>query len=293
MRFFASFFAALTLLFVVGCKRAPDAEAQLRAALLDAMPGASVEKKEDGLAVKFNGREVDVGLDNLRRACASSTAECDGAIRMTVKTTQETLSTVESSDAPARSTLRPTLKPAEWIENADQMMKSKLPEKFSDNRIIRRPFAADIFVVYVADSANKQMMLNQQTLRDLKLTEDELNTLALENLKKAYPKLTLTEMTPGIFTFEPGDEYDCARLLLVDQWAEEAKKAGGKLIASAPARSRVFVARAPSPKALDAVKKIVKMAHAQEDHPISEALVEWSGTGWKSEFATSEFATPR
>jgi hypothetical protein len=124
-------------------------------------------------------------------------------------------------------------------------------------------------------------IINNKLLKELGMTAEQLHSLAVANLAAQYPKLELAELAPGMWTIEPGDYLDSARLALSDQWRAEAKKRGGKLIASVPARSRVFVSN--NPKLRAGFDKVTQQAFTEEDHPLSQVVLEWTDKGWKTE----------
>ena len=289
----------LSIVLLVSCKReasveshSPEIEARVRKELQRVAPDATITRtSDDHLALKRGDWSVELSLDNVVRSCASSTAECDDAIASIVEMTRKSLAAM-STPVPTgsaaghpsldRSRIRLTPKPDEWIASADNDAKTHFPEKFDDNRLVRMPFAADLNWLYAFDEPGGMKMISQATLRDLGMTPEELHALAIKNLAEQYPTLALQELSPGVsmWTIEPGDYLDSARLALTDQWRAEAKKRGGTLIASVPARSRVFATN--DPKLRVAFEKVTASAFATEDHALSAAVLEWTDTGWKA-----------
>jgi len=231
------------------------------------------------LVLRRGSADLEVRLDNVRRSCASSNEECSATIASMVDTAGKSSVAPHPLEAPLdRVNIRLTPKPAEWLLDADSHLQD-FPDKAADNRIMRRAFVADLSWVYVSDEPKGMRILNAANARELGLTADALHALAIANLATQYPTLELQELTAGLWTLEPGDYLDSARLALLDQWRAEARRRGGKLIATVPARSRVFVANDVKLRA--ALEKITAKAFAEEDHPVSTVVLEWTDAGWQ------------
>jgi hypothetical protein len=262
---------------------------RLEHALTTAFPGITLRLTPDDVLHVVTGSSsgsdgIEITMDNIRRSCASSETECADAIDSVVQTTKKSSLFAAKSDEPEalpdRKLIRLTPKPTEWLAAADTGA-AKMPEHAEENRLVRQKFAGDLWWVYVVDEPRGMRIINNKLMKQLGMTIEQLHALAVANLAGQYPKLQFTELTPGLWTIEPGDYLDSARLALTDQWRAEAKKRGGTLIASVPARSRVFVSNDPKLRA--GFDKITAKAFAEEDHPLSQVVLVWTDKGWKPE----------
>ena len=289
----------VAIVVVIGCKAKEDRKEaparaagdpvvdRLKKAVTAAFPGSTLRVTSDDVLIVGAGSgsaTVEITLDNLRRSCASSEAECASTIESVIETTKKTSvasAKTETPEAPPDKTkIRLTPKPTEWLDAADAGAQ-KIPEKAEENRLVRQKFAGDLWWLYAVDEPGGMRIINSRVLKDLGMTVEQLHSLAVANLGAQYPKLELAELKPGLWTIEPGDYLDSARLALSDQWRAEAKKRGGKLIASVPARSRVFVSNDPKLRA--GFDMITQKAFADEDHPLSQTVLVWTDKGWKAE----------
>ncbi|HEY4183270.1 MAG TPA: hypothetical protein VGM90_40885 [Kofleriaceae bacterium] len=255
---------------------------RLKAGLTAAMPGVTLSMTADDRMLVGAGSgssSMQLSLDNVRRSCASSEGECADAIAGVVENTKKSAASMETKDEapPDKAMIRLTPKPTQWLQQADEQMK-EFPDKIAENSLPRTKFVGDLWWLYVYDMPSGMRMINNKEMKDLGMTVEQLHAFAVANLAAQYPKLEFSELTPGMWTIEPGDYLDSARLALTDQWRAEVKKLGGTVKVSVPARSRVFVTN--DPKLRDGFDKITAKAYTDEDHPLSQMTIVWTDKGW-------------
>lgn len=284
----------VALVVAFGCKAkeqsvpAPSGDPvveRLKAAVSAALPGATLTMTSDDRLVVGAGsaaNSFEISLDNIRRSCKSSEGECADAIAGAVANTKHTSGVMAGSDdvLPDKTLIRLTPKPTEWLQQADEQMK-QFPDKIAENTLPRTKFAGDLWWLYVFDEPTGMRMINNKEMKALGMTVEQLHAFAVANLAAQYPKLQFSELAPGLWTIEPGDYLDSARLALDDQWRAEAKRLGGTLKVAIPARSRVFITN--EPKLRDGFDKITQKAFAEEDHPLTQKVIVWTDKGWKDE----------
>jgi hypothetical protein len=266
------------------CKK--DAEdpvvARARRAIEALTPGVRVvHRADDVLVVTKGSASLDLVMDNPRRSCASSDDECEDALQGMAKIVHDDLGAPTGQHADVaidKARIRLTPKPLEWFQSADETLKTA--PKPSESRILRTPFAADLMWVYVSDEEHGMRLLSAGDLAKLGMSLEELHTLAVQNLMTQYPELKLLQVGPGVETIDPGDYLASARLALVEQWRAKAEARGGVLFVTAPARSRVFVADGPNRR--EGLDRVTTMAFKEEDHPLSTAVLRWTGSGWQA-----------
>jgi hypothetical protein len=268
---------------LLSCKSSDKAaDEQLTKGLEAALPGYAVTRGAgDRLTVSHGKWSIEINLDPVHHACASSKQECDSTIDNLIDPSKKGAAREGSSEKealPDKSIIRLTPKPDEWLEGADATL-DKFPDKRDENRLERRRFAGELTWLYVFDEPKGMRMINHGAAMELGLSPQQLHDLAVSNLANQYPELQLKELAPGFWTMEPGDYLDSARFALTEQWRAEAKKRGGTLLATLPARGRIFVVNDAKLRGL--LEKVTAKAFADEDHPLTEQVFQWTDDGWK------------
>src|SRR6185503_8416203 len=124
----------VAIVVAIGCKAkegrketpsAPTGDAvadRLKQAVAAAFPGSTLRMTPDDVLVVGTGSgsaTVEITLDNIRRSCASSEAECAAAIDSVIENTKKTSVANAKAATPEASLdktkIRLTPKPTEWL----------------------------------------------------------------------------------------------------------------------------------------------------------------------------------
>jgi hypothetical protein len=275
---------AAAALAAAGCRAREDAFTQRVAKRLrETRPGLEVT-----VAARFHiqtrnadGSRNDVYLDNLWRECQAQGGDCEEAIGRHVRLSGQFTPDLDSYVK--AEAVRAVLKDREWLANVREMTKKKgPPEKARENEIVSRPFAGDLFVVYVFDMPDGMRMVARGDMAKLKLDEAKLEALAIANLEATLPALTFELLEPGskIRVVHVGDSYEASRLLLHAWWKPVAGQLAGDLVVAAPTRDYVFFTGAREDVA--GLRSLARRVSDEGGHALSPRLLRWTQAGWEA-----------
>jgi hypothetical protein len=266
----------------VACKARPQSLAErVRARILAELPALTVTVDDaQSLTVQRGEWKLEMSLDNVGLRCRTDPPACDEAIAKTVANLRYQLAQEDGKANPfTRDKLALTLKTAADLDQVDAMMKEKRADKYQDNKLVTAPMAGDLRVVLAFDLPNGIMLSSQASLRKLSLDEAAAFALARKNLAEARPSLLVSPM-PGeraVYTNDQDDDYISALMALPDRWKPLAETMKGGLIASFPARNRIYVTDVAHAKEL---AQLTAAAYEREDHALSKSLFRWSPAGF-------------
>jgi hypothetical protein len=271
-------FVGLTMAAVLGGCARPAGEAEftekVAAGVRAAIPDAKVTViAPRTLEVRFaDGTLTKQRLDNLWLQCNQHPEACEASTARVVRTLAEGQAT--RSSALRRENVLATLKDRPWL---DATRKSGVTP-------VVRPFAGDLWTVYVFDLPDAMRVVDADDLPALKLNPDQLDALAMDNLGRrlaGFPHEPVESGSP-VQVLHAGDSYESARLLLHDRWRDLKGEVKGDLLVSAPSRDYVyFVGRGESPEFLRAFRqRMNEIARDGEHHPLSSQILRWVPEGW-------------
>ena len=225
------------------------------------------------LEVRFaDGTVTKQRLDNLWLQCNQHPEACEASTARVVRTLAQRQAT--RSSALRRANVLATLKDRPWL---DATRKSGVTP-------MARPFAGDLWKVYVFDLPDAMRVVDAADLPALKLNPDQLDALAMGNLDRKLAAFPNEPVEPGspVRVLHAGDSYEASRLLLHDRWRTLKGEVKGDLLVSAPSRDYVyFVGRGESPRTLRAFRqRMNEIARGGEPHPLSPQILRWAPEGW-------------
>ncbi len=105
-----------------------------------------------------------------------------------------------------------------------------------------RPFAGDLWEVYVFDLPDAMRVVDADDLPALKLDPAQLDALAMDNLSRRLASFPHEPVEPGspVQVLHAGDSYEASRLLLHDRWPALKGSVKGDLLVSAPSRDYIY-----------------------------------------------------
>jgi uncharacterized protein YtpQ (UPF0354 family) len=133
------------------------------------------------------------------------------------------------------------------------------------------------------DTPRAIRMLTEDDNERLGLAADEVFELGFDNLRKHLkPLMSIAKVTQaGQIGQLTGDTYHSSRLALFESWSPLAKVHSGKLIVAVPATDMVLYAGDDSPKAIEALRLLVKTTAARAPTPLSAELLRWTPQRWE------------
>ena len=242
--------------------------------------GARVVERFKVTLTRRDGTEYQMYLDNLWRDCAQRPDACDDSIARAVRAGGEGQGTDDS--VVNKENVRAVLKDPQWLAGAQRASQEKAtsPEKAKESEIVRRPFAAGLWVVYVLDLPDGMRIINHGDMAQLKLDEAGLDALAVANLEAALPALHFDRVKTGsdIRVIHEGDSYEASRLILHQRWAAIARQVKGDLLVAAP--SRDFVYFTGSREDVAGLRALARGSDEQ-GHALTSTLLRWTPAGWE------------
>lgn len=222
--------------------------------------------------------ELTMFLGNLRMACDEDPASCDTFIERRVRSLTD-----HQDIAAGASQLRPVLKSAEYLAQADQMAaQADTPEAAAASKLLRKAWLGDLFVVWVLDKPDSMSMVAQREIEDLGMTQEAIEAKAIENLRACCSELLVepVEDAPGLFQVWVGDSYEASRLLLHEPWGALAEKVPGDLVVAAPNREVVLFTGSDDGVGLSLLQQIVPSL-AEGAYGLSTQLYRWIPEAWQ------------
>lgn len=166
---------------------------------------------------------------------------------------------------------------------------NELFARLNRDLVAHQPFVNGTSIVYVLDTPQMSISLMTTHLARWKVTVENLDAIARENLDRYAPEMELTiaeSPTGGVAAvLSRMDGYDAARLLLPDLWERLSPKLGSEFLAAIPARD-VFIAMSQGPKGfVEKLRGKAVVDHAKLPYPITTRLFTVTrdgiaGDGW-------------
>lgn len=150
-----------------------------------------------------------------------------------------------------------------------------------DQMPITEPLVADLLVTYAFDLPDAFVMVTQPHLAELNINPASLRDLALENLKRQIPDISLQQLG-AVFRAATGNNLDACTLLSRRMWRTQAQTMKGRLVAAVPNRDIVLFCDSQSDEGMREMRHIASEAfEAGGTHALTLTLLEWSDEGWK------------
>lgn len=240
----------------------------LRAELGDAVP----LKVKGPLSLQLD--DLQVNLDRVYTFCRANAEDCDGAMAAFSK---KVAAFLKERNAPVdpKSVLL-AVRGSAYLKNAQAALGSEAPA------LEMRPLVPGLVVVAMLDTPSTARPLNAKDTARLKLTGDQLFTLAAKNLQASLESLDSKAKPVGagqVGTLA-GGYYESGRVALISDWAGLAAAQGGTLLIAVPATDVILYISESSPSAIDALGVLAKSVAAKSQTPLSPAVFKWSAEGW-------------
>lgn len=159
----------------------------------------------------------------------------------------------------------PLIKPRQWLRQQQQAdrnwLASHVVEDFND----------ELVVLYAEDRAERLRYLTRAALKQQNVALPQLRALALENLMRLLPGVSLHK-GPLVSMLTAGGCYEASLLLVSDFWASHGVLAPGELIVAAPSRDVVLLASSANPAAIAHLRDLADTSWQQSGHAVSRSL---------------------
>jgi uncharacterized protein YtpQ (UPF0354 family) len=246
--------------------------AELDVGSIEVVSGGEIAMKTEA------GAELRIRLDNLRASLAQAEGPEArvGIVEYFARAVKEALRTSEQEEALRREDLVPLVR--------DQRYVDELGDLDGPEAVIVRPFVADLHLVLAFDGEHTQHLATHRTIERLGIDEDQILTLARENLATKVAEVeqrTLDDEGPRVGVLVTGGDLEASLLLLDDVWARVALELEGDVVACVPARDVVLFADTASDGAIARMGEIADEILEDGDHVISPTLLRRTPRGWE------------
>ena len=161
----------------------------------------------------------------------------------------------------ARPRIMPRIQPISIFEHLDKQM------------VAHVPFVNDTVVVFVTDMPQMTISITTEQMLKWKLSVDEVEEIALENLNNYSPELEVQfiESKEGgrAAIISEQDGYDAARLLLGGLYRRLAPHLGGNFYAAIPSRDMFVAVSETPPEFVERVAQRTAQDHLRLPYPIT------------------------
>lgn len=219
--------------------------------------------------------ELQANLDRIFTYCKKNADGCSTEVTTYVKGAAQVYR--DQNAPPTREAVRLVVRTTQYV----QQTQASLPP--GSSLLLPTPLVEGLVLLPALDSPRTIRMLNDKDLKSLGLTADEVQQLALANLRSSLKPLMEVAKVAGHGQIGQlvGDSYHPSRLALFDTWAPLVKAQGGKLIVAAPATDAVFYVGEDTPVAIDALRSLARNVMNRTPNRLSDILLRWTPTGWE------------
>jgi hypothetical protein len=143
-------------------------------------------------------------------------------------------------------------------------------------------FVGDLHLRYVFDDPRFVQAMRVRDLARLGLKRADLAALVVANYRNLYPDLTVLQPEPGLGVVTKGGQLEPTVLLDAAFWDDQAKRAGGPLIAAIPERDSVLFTKAEPRQNIELLKhRAVVMFEKAGKQALSRTVLAWREGRWE------------
>jgi hypothetical protein len=148
-------------------------------------------------------------------------------------------------------------------------------------QLISEPLEPGMVIVYMVDLHGAARIAEERDLQASGVSREALRAVVEWNLGTALPMPRPLACDPGTITaLTHGNYFESSRLLVTKQWTELAA-AKGRIVVAVPRNDMLFVSCNPTPATIEQLSTSVRNWWPRADHPVSPALLSWTGSGWE------------
>jgi ankyrin repeat protein/uncharacterized protein YtpQ (UPF0354 family) len=168
-----------------------------------------------------------------------------------------------------RSSIVPLLKTTSWLKRT-----SKKPTSAADDpeQYAHKPFIKDLIIMYAVDGPGTIRYLSNKDVVGLNLSVDELHRIAVTNLVRLLPPLSIQEDN-GIYTVTCDSNYEASLVLIDEVWDKAHFAVRGEIVVAVPARDRLFVTGSDSAEHIRRLSLLAQEQAAESRYAVSSKLL--------------------
>jgi uncharacterized protein YtpQ (UPF0354 family) len=169
----------------------------------------------------------------------------------------------------------PSIKHVNFLEAA-----AKIPGMEASRMPLAEPLAGDLLVTYSIDRGDRYEFVSEAAVEQYKLQKHDLRSLAKINALPALSK-SKTRSDGTVHELTADDNMTACSILFPELWEQIERQIGGEVIAAFPHRDAVLFARADSPTAIAALKKVISQINFSDRHSLSQLLYCRVNAAWR------------
>lgn len=229
----------------------------------------------------------NINGDYLNIFLANSYAQYTAAPTALETIIKEQLAALDAlAEAQDERTILPVLKPTEYVATVQQQL-AQAGHGEQPFPLVYKPINADLAVFLVFDSAAGMQMITHADLVELNMTQADLYSLAVQNLK-AYVKSQTLKVerlaetgTAKVYVVTLDQTYEASLLLLDDLWNAPIVAVVGSIVAFVPARNVVVVTGADDAEGVRIAAHLANKWFSELSYSISPSGYVYHAGSWE------------
>lgn len=173
--------------------------------------------------------------------------------------------------ATRRAAILPVVKTKMWVAASTRQLQAAGAAE--GDRFVAEPLTDDLLTVYVEDRPDAMSYVAPEHLADLEVARDALKPLALDNLRRLLPQITI-EGDEGCYGVRLDGNYDASLVFLADEWRDRVQIDGDPVIAI-PAREELLVCGSADRHGQNRIRNIAAHIMARSPYGLSAMLYAW------------------
>lgn len=215
-----------------------------------------------------DGMRVNQFLGNAYAAYQKAPADIDAIIGAHLDATP---TGQEADPATRRGNILPLVKTTMWLTTSLKQLDAAGIE--NKEAFITEPLTDELLVAFVEDKPDAMSYVAPGELEALELTREALMPLALDNLRRQLPALTV-EGQNGRYGVRADGNYDASFIFLAQEWRDRVEIDGEPVIAL-PARDELLVCGSRDGDSVRALRDMAARIMAQSAYGLSAQLYTW------------------
>jgi uncharacterized protein YtpQ (UPF0354 family) len=233
--------------------------------------GVEPDVGDQGVQVRWSlpdGKQVVQTLDGAYDAYAKAPADLDAILAAHLDAAP---AAVKPDAAARRAAILPVVKTKMWLAASTRQLQGAGAGE--GERFVTEPLTDDLQIVYVEDRPDAMSYVAPEHLADLEVTRDALRPLAIENLRRMLPQVTI-EGEDGCFGVRLDGNYDASLIFLTEEWRDRVAIDGDPVVAI-PAREELLVCGTKDRIGQNRIRKITAHIMARSRYGLSAMLYVW------------------
>jgi uncharacterized protein YtpQ (UPF0354 family) len=173
--------------------------------------------------------------------------------------------------ATRRAAILPVVKTRMWLAASTKQLQAAGVQ--DQDRFLSEPLTNELLTVYVEDRPDAMSYVAPDHLADMGVDRADLRPLALENLRRMLPQITI-EGGDGCYGVRLDGNYDASMVFLADAWRDRVEIEGEPVVAM-PAREELLVCGSADRAGQRRLREIAALVMARSPYGLSALLYTW------------------